>query len=95
MSLRRRGLADIAEEQLRAALTRTEAADVKKQLERILDTVYAPVPERLRQVRAAEVLEGIGTPEAWRLLKKLATGAPGARLTREAKASLQRLGRGP
>jgi hypothetical protein len=36
-------------------------------------------------------LERIGTPEARQLLKRLATGAPGARLTREAKASLERL----
>jgi hypothetical protein len=45
----------------------------------------------LRSVRAAEVLERIGTPEARRLLGQLATGAAEARLTREAKAALKRL----
>jgi WD40 repeat protein len=40
-----------------------------------------------------EVLERIGTPEGRQLLQQLAHGAPGARLTQEAKASLQRLAR--
>ena len=42
-------------------------------------------------LRAVEVLERIGTPEARQVLAKLADGAPEARLTQEAKASLQRL----
>jgi len=36
-------------------------------------------------------LERIGTSEAKKLLETLATGAEGARLTEEAKASLERL----
>jgi hypothetical protein len=50
-----------------------------------------PAAEQLRQVRAAALLEQIGTPDARRLLRKYAKGAPGARLTREAHASCQRL----
>ncbi|HEY7314285.1 MAG TPA: WD40 repeat domain-containing protein [Gemmataceae bacterium] len=45
----------------------------------------------LRDVRALEVLEQIGDAEATALLRRLAEGAPEARLTREAKASLERL----
>ena len=37
------------------------------------------------------VLERIGTPEAQNVLETLARGAPGARETEEAKASLERL----
>jgi hypothetical protein len=48
-------------------------------------------PERLRQWRALEALEGIGTPGACQVLRQVGEGAPGARLTQEAKASLQRL----
>jgi WD40 repeat protein len=50
-------------------------------------------PERLRQLRAVEVLERIGSPEAKALLQKLAKGAPRAFLTREARESLERLRR--
>jgi RNA polymerase sigma factor (sigma-70 family) len=48
-------------------------------------------PELLRQVRAVEILEHIGTAEARQVLQTLADGMPDARLTREARASLQRL----
>ena len=44
-------------------------------------------------LRAVAVLERIGTPQARRVLATLAGGAEGARLTREAQASLQRLRR--
>jgi hypothetical protein len=45
----------------------------------------------LRTLRAIDVLESIGTPEAQQILRKLAEGAPGARETREAKTALERL----
>ncbi|HTU18889.1 MAG TPA: hypothetical protein VMG10_12590 [Gemmataceae bacterium] len=51
--------------------------------------VYSSEP--LRDSRALEVLEQLGTPEARGLLRRLADGAPEARLTREARAVLQRL----
>jgi hypothetical protein len=49
-----------------------------------------PSPERLREVRAVEVLEHIGGNEAEGLLRQLAAAAPAA-LTREAQAALARL----
>jgi hypothetical protein len=39
------------------------------------------------------VLERIGSPDALAVMEKLASGAPGARETEEAKASVQRLAR--
>jgi hypothetical protein len=42
-------------------------------------------------LRAIEVLEHIGTPEARQVLDTLARGAAVARVTQEAKASLKRL----
>jgi hypothetical protein len=46
---------------------------------------------RLRKLRAVEVLENIASPEARQLLEKLAGGAADARLTQEAKEALARL----
>jgi WD40 repeat protein len=49
--------------------------------------------EQVRLVRGVEVLENLQSPDARTLLIKLAAGAPGALLTREAEAALQRLTR--
>jgi len=42
-------------------------------------------------LRAIEVLEHIGTPDARRCLRTMAQGATDARPTRDAKAALRRL----
>src|SRR5262249_33139751 len=49
-------------------------------------------PTRIRQGRAVELLEGLGTPEAKKFLTELAGGAAGAPLTLDAAAALKRLG---
>ncbi len=51
--------------------------------------------QQLRDLRALEVLEFIGTPEARALLVSVANGDPSVRLTIEAKACLQRMSRSP
>jgi TolA-binding protein len=48
-------------------------------------------PENLRAIRCVELLEQLATPEARRILQELAQGFPDARLTQEARISLQRL----
>jgi RNA polymerase sigma factor (sigma-70 family) len=74
------------------ALKNAKSAELRRRLKDLLPTSeVVRSPEMLRQVRAVEVLERIGTPEARRLLEELASGAPEARLTCEAKAALQRL----
>jgi len=59
------------------------------------DTTLGPLAtgETLRRLRAIAVLEKIGTPEARRVLERLASGLDGARETRDAKATLRRLDR--
>ncbi len=47
---------------------------------------------RLRQLRAVELLEGLGTPAARKFLAELAAGASGVPLTIDAAAALKRLG---
>jgi RNA polymerase sigma factor (sigma-70 family) len=49
--------------------------------------------ERLRMLRAIEILELAGTREAREVLESVAIGAKGVRLTEEAKAALKRLPR--
>ncbi len=87
------GLGDRAEVALRAALQKPLSAESKKRVLLLLERLDGPLtnPERVRAVRAVEVLEQVGSPAAVALLEALAAGAPGARPTREAQASLDRL----
>lgn len=87
-------LAAEAADSLRGALERTRSAEVRNSLRQILQRTNAsapPTPELLRSVRAVEALEWAGTPEAPQHLEKLAAGAAGAPLTREAAGALLRL----
>jgi hypothetical protein len=92
-------LADLgegAEPALEEAIMADPSADKRRRIERLLAaprTVWSP--EQLRALRAVEVLEQIGNTESRRALEALAKGAPEARLTREAKASLDRIARRP
>jgi hypothetical protein len=82
-----------AEAGLVAVLEGKPRLEFRKRAEGLLARLrQLPVPvEQLRQIRAVQVLEQIGSPEARQVLAALAGGGPGARLTREAKASLERL----
>jgi len=66
--------------------------ETRRRLEQILNTLAdVPGPETLRTIRAIMALERIGSREAQSVLDTLAGGAPDARETEEAKASLERL----
>jgi hypothetical protein len=67
--------------------------EVRQRAQRILDKVQAErLPaDQVRVLRALEVLETIGTPEARQVLEALARGALDARLTQEAHAACHRL----
>src|SRR5262249_24781113 len=70
---------------LRSALGAGPSVEQRRRIEQILDAIHGVgSPEVLRHLRAAEVLERIGNPEAQEVLKKLATGVSEASLTREA-----------
>jgi hypothetical protein len=92
---------ELAEPALAAALKIKISVEQRRRIEAILNAPR-PVPksEKLRQLRSVQVLEHIASStadaEATRLaarslLKTLAAGSPEARLTLEAKASLDRL----
>lgn len=80
---------------LRQALAGKPGLELRRRLEELLGKLDAGSPTRLRMLRAVEALEHAGGAEARRLLKELAGGAPEAWLTREAKASLDRLAKRP
>jgi hypothetical protein len=86
-------LGEAAEDALRKAQAGKPGLEVSKRLTRLLDRIEREdvPPETMRAVRAVEALEWLGTAEARRLLERLAGGAPGARLTREAAAAVDRL----
>ena len=71
----------------------TTSTEARMRAQELLTALDRPgqTPELLRPLRAVEVLERVGTPEARDVLAGLAKGLPGARLTREARASLDRL----
>jgi hypothetical protein len=87
-------LEERAEPALRRALReRPSSLEMRRRIETLLQRLDGPITsgETLRRLRAVEVLEHIGSPEARRVLRTLAEGAPEAILTREAKAALDRL----
>jgi WD40 repeat protein len=84
-------LGEQAEATLTEALRALPSAESRNRIEALLARPRnVRKAEELRSLRALEVLDQIGTSEAGQVLRKLAEGAPDARLTREAKASLAR-----
>jgi WD40 repeat protein len=82
--------ADLVRPKLEAA-RKTASEEAGRRLDQVLKAADGWTPDRLRQVRACEVLEGCRTPDAVRVLRAWAAGPAGARLTVEAKASVDRL----
>ena len=84
---------------LRRALDDKPSLEVRRRVERLWRQVEqdlrSPPGDRIRELRALAVLESIGSSAARDVLGTLARGAPEARLTEEAKASLRRLDKRP
>jgi WD40 repeat protein len=78
---------------LQKVLASSPPLETRRRVELLVDRLTGGTltVEQLRLVRAVEALERMGTPEARRLLRTLAEGAPGALPTREAQAALGRL----
>jgi hypothetical protein len=80
---------------LRKALQGEAALERRRRLERLIGKQdrerWSPGPERLRTMRALEVLERAGTPEARRILRVLAAGVSNSSLTQDARGALTRL----
>jgi WD40 repeat protein len=78
---------------LEKALEGNLTLETKRRIEELRDRLTSRVlqSDRLRNYRAVEVLERIGTPEAREVLQALANGAPGVLLTTSAQAALGRV----
>lgn len=87
-------LGKMAEPALKKALaTQQPSLELRRRMERLLEKLDGPVssPDLLRSLRALEVLEQIGTPEARQIIEALARGASEDELTQQAQAALTRL----
>jgi hypothetical protein len=87
-------MGELAQDAIQKALNARPSLEVQKRLEGLLAKVVTGAtlpPHQLRTVRAMEILESIGTPEAQEAIKIVAKGAAGARVTRDAQAALDRL----
>jgi len=67
--------------------------ELRRRLEALSSSLDETSGERLRQLRAIEVLEMLGTTEARELLQAMAGGAPEASVTTAAQLALKRLQR--
>jgi WD40 repeat protein len=78
---------------LNAVAAKPSSLEACRRAEGILQQMWkgGPPPDKLRALRAMEVLEWIATKEARARLRELAKGTPGALLTREAAAACKRL----
>jgi WD40 repeat protein len=78
---------------LAKALQGEPSAELRRRAKRLLSKSNQDSVAGRQRHRAVVALEWIGTPAACTLLRRLADGAPGARLTIDARAAVKRLGR--
>jgi WD40 repeat protein len=88
-------LGPVAGPELEEVLRSRPAAEVRRRVQELILGVYREelTPDQLRQRRAVQALEAIGTPEAAVLLEQLAGGEPLALFTRDVRAALERTGK--
>ena len=81
---------------LKQALKERVSLEASRRIEQLLAATEWQLPaDELRQIRAIQALELMATPEARALLETLTKGSLGARQTREARESLDRLAKRP
>jgi hypothetical protein len=85
-----RQLGELAEPKLRQALSDHPSLELRRRAQGLLEELTTPSGDQLRLRRAVAVLEYIDDPQGLELLRRLASGAPAATLSREANAAFQR-----
>jgi hypothetical protein len=86
-----RQMGNQAKTALQASLSSRRSVEFNRRVDELLADVKQYNPNELREFRAVEILEVIGTPAAKSILESIAKGAPGIKLTDEALAALERL----
>ncbi len=76
---------------LRQALEAKPELEMRRRLQTLLDQAREWTPEHLREHRAIQALEHIGSRQTLEVLQGIAEGVPEARRTEEAKEALRRL----
>jgi RNA polymerase sigma factor (sigma-70 family) len=79
-----------AEPTLRAMLATKPPLETSLRVRKILEKLQTPPPERLRMLRALEILEYIGTEETRQIVETWSHGSQDSWLTHQAKISLLR-----
>ena len=81
------------EPNLREALKSAKDVETRRRIEALLDhfAAYEWTQDEVRQARAVEVLEAIGSPQARAALSRWSSGDPGAILTQQAREAIARL----
>ncbi len=90
-SRRLASLGRVAEAELRAELRRKTTPEVRRRVKELLRRLETVDAQQLRVLRCIEVLERVGTRRARRVLERLASGAPGALETHDAREALARM----
>jgi hypothetical protein len=89
-----RSLAELGErarEAMTQALNSGPSPETRDRLERLLAADEKPTSDQLRCLRAIEIVEMVGTPDASELLAAWAGGAPGSQFTTEASSVASRM----
>ena len=84
-------LQEQAEPALRRRLAERPSLEVRQRIERLLEEPRPISPERVRTMRAIQILAQIGNRESLQMLSHLAQGAPNALETQQARGALGRL----
>jgi hypothetical protein len=86
-------LGEVVLGELHKRLQENPTLEMRQRMEKLVAKLQGPVtaPDMLQALRAIEALEHIGTPEALALLETMAKGAPGHRVTEDARDSAKRL----
>jgi WD40 repeat protein len=83
-------LGELVREPMRKVLAGDPAIEARQRLQVLLAKLDQLSPSQLRQVRAIEILEIIGTPGALAIIERLAKGNPDGLATTESKAVIAR-----